>query len=446
MTLSQELGRLCGQDWRERFSAQQRDELTAIVRTAFIDTSACILSGRDQDAVRIAAQWAGARFAPLPQSTILFGQERMSSAAAALVNAVAGHALDYDDVGMAGHPSTVLMPALWAEHERSGASGFDLVQAYAKGYAVWGELARRMKGSLHARGWHPTAVFGAIGAAAAVSALRGLTAGQCAHAISISASMAGGVIANFGSMTKPLHAGKAAEAGVAAAELAQAGFTASPDALDGKAGLLAALMGPEHVDLESALPSDADAMLLHTRPGIKKYPVCYAAHRVIDGVIDLARAHGISAPDVERIDATISQTTAAVLRRHSPQTLDEARFSLEFCLPAALVHGRLGLAQVSEIVLHDPAVRALMTHVHTHTVNTSCPIEPSFALNDQVTITLRDGRVLDSGAIRFARGHAQLPLSETQLLEKLDSCAGPGGQALAARIVQQVTAALREAA
>ena len=97
-------------------------------------------------------------------------------------------------------------------------------------------------------------------------------------------------------------------------------------------------------------------------------------------------------------------------------------------------------------MLHDPAVRALMTHVHTHTVNTSCPIEPSFALNDQVTITLRDGRVLDSGAIRFARGHAQLPLSETQLLEKLDSCAGPGGQALAARIVQQVTAALREAA
>ena len=444
MTLSEELGRLCSEDWRGRFGSQEQEALRAIVRTAFVDTSACILSGRDEEPVRIAAQWAGARFAPLEQSSILFGPQRMSSAAAALVNAMAAHTLDYDDVAIAGHPSCVLMAALWAEHERSGASGFDLVQAYAKGYAVWGELARRMRGSLHARGWHPTAVFGTVGAAAAVSALRGLDANQAAHAIGIATSMAGGVIANFGSMAKALHAGKAAESGIAAAELAQAGFTASPDALDGKAGLLAALLGPEHVDLASGLPQDIARTLLHTRPGIKKYPVCYAAHRVIDGVIDLTKAHGIEAHQVARIHATISATTAGVLRRHAPQTVDEARFSLEFCLPAALVHGRLGLAEVSQAVLHEPAVRSLMPCIHTHTVDTSCPIEPSFALNDQVTITLRDGRVLDSGPIRFARRHAQLPLNEAQLLEKLQDCAGHGDHALAARIELRISAALRD--
>jgi 2-methylcitrate dehydratase PrpD len=443
--LANVLAQRCSTDWRAQFDATERTALGGIVRTAFVDTAACMLSGRQEEVMRIATRWVSARFAGEGPSSVVFGARRMGSGGAALVNAVAGHALDYDDVALAGHPSVVLVPALFAEHERSGASGFDLVQAYAKGYAVWGELQRRLKVSLHARGWHPSAVIGVVAAAAAVSALRGLNARQTANALGIAASLAGGVIANFGSMTKPLQIGRAAEGGISAMELALAGMDASPDALDGQTGLLAALAGPGNADLESPCAEDFETTLLRVRPGIKKYPVCYAAHRVVDGVLDLVHRHHLAPADVLRVQATISATTADVLRQHAPATLTQARFSLEFATAAALVYGRLGIAEVSEAALADPAVRALMPCVQTLTVNTSCPLEPSFAYEDRVAVTLRDGSLLDSGPIRFARGHAQLPLDEAQLREKLLSCAGGDGQALASQVLARIDAALRPA-
>ena len=421
--LSQALASRIAHDWREVFDADQRAALADIVRTAFVDTAACILAGRPEPATALALQWAQGRAGSDRAASILFGDTRLPPPLAALVNGVAGHALDYDDVGLAGHPSVVLVPALLAEHERSGVRGFELVQAYAKGYAAWGELQRRLKTSLHARGWHPTAVLGTVGAAAALASARGLDAASTAHALGIAASLAAGVIANFGSMTKPLQVGRAAEAAFTAVDLAALGLDASPDALDGRAGLLAALVGREQVELGGGVAEDFEATLLRQPPGIKKYPICYAAHRVVDGVLDLARAQQVVPEDVEAVDATISTTTAGVLRHHEPATLSEARFSLEFVVAVALVHGRVGVREVSEEALRDERVRSLMRRVRTHTTDTSCPLEPSFAFADEVRLTLRDGRQLASGPIRFARGHAELPLEPGQLEEKLLGCA-----------------------
>lgn len=437
--LTQALARRCCADWSTQFDPAQRAALAALVRTAFVDTIACILAGRGEEATRVVGQWVRTRAPQQGDSSVLFGAGRTDSASAALVNGVAGHALDYDDVGLAGHPSVVIVPALLAECECTGTSGFALVQAYAKGYAVWNELQRRIQVPLHARGWHPSAVFGVVAVAAAVASLRGLDERRTAHALGIAASFAGGVIANFGSMTKPLHLGRAAEAGIHAAELAQAGLDASADALDARAGLLVALAGdPARVDLDSAVPEDFASTLLRLRPGIKKYPVCYAVHRVVDGVLDLAARHRFTLADVAAVRATISETAAAVLRHHDPRTLTEARFSMEFAVATAIARGRLGIAEVSESALHDPVVRALMGRVDTETVQTRCPLEPSFAYTDQVTITLRDGTTLDSGPIRFARGHAQLPLDEAQLREKLFSCIAPGEEPLARSLLERV--------
>ena len=441
IALAQALGAAIARDWHGDFDAVQRAALADIVRTAFIDTAACVLAAREEPATRAVAAWARQR-GGTPRAAILFGAERLPAAAAALVNGVAGHALDYDDVGLAGHPSGVLVPALWAECEAGGPTGFALVQAYAKGYAVWGELQRRLRVPLHARGWHPSAVFGVVAAAAAVAALRGLDAGQAAHALGVAASQAGGVVANFGSMTKPLHVGRAAEGGIAAVDLVLQGLDASADALDGPAGLLAALGGTDNADLASPCADDLATTLLRQRPGIKQYPVCYAAHRSVDAVLDLAREHGLAAGYIAAIDATISETTVGVLRHHAPAQITTARFSLEFALAAALVRGRLGLAEVAPATLADPRVQALMPRVRTHTVRTSCPLEPSFAYTDQVRITLHDGRVLDSGPVRFARGHAQRPLSEAQLHDKLVSCVGPDEQALAADVQRRIASAL----
>ncbi|MEO7937479.1 MAG: MmgE/PrpD family protein [Burkholderiaceae bacterium] len=417
--------------------------MAAIVRTATVDTVACVLAGRTEPATRFVSDWAQRRFAPAHDASVLFSPGvRMQSGGAALVNAVSGHALDYDDVALAGHPSVVLATAVWAEHERTGVKGFDLVQAYAKGYAVWAELLRRQTISLHAHGWHPTAIFGVVACAAAVAALRGLSASGCQHAMGIAASMAGGVVANFGSMTKPLQVGRAAEGGIAAADLAQAGFTASPDALEGPAGYLRALAGGHAVDLEGPCADDAAETLLRTPPGIKKYPVCYAAHRVVDGVLDLARQHDIQPNDIASVDASISKTTAGVLRHHAPTSVSEARFSLEYCVAAALLRRSLGLADVSAALVADPTIRRLMPLVRTQTVDTRCPIEPSFALHDRVTITLMDGTLLDSGDRRFARGHAELPLDEAALREKFFGCAGPRDRVMAESLLERITQAL----
>jgi aconitate decarboxylase len=437
--LTQALALRCRHDWAAQFDQQQRNALAVIVRAAFIDTAACILAGRAEEATRVVHLWARDRLRAGGRCSVLFGQEFTDSATAALVNGVAGHALDFDDVGLAGHPSVVVVPALLAERERSPATGFALVQAYAKGYAVWGELQRRMKVSLHTRGWHPSAVFGVLAVAAAVGSLRGLDERRLANALGIAASFASGVVANFGSMTKPLHLGRAGESGIHAVELAQAGLDASADALDDRAGLLAGLAGdPFAVDLEGAIAPDFESTLLRRRPGTKKYPVCYAIHRAADGVLDLLARHRISAGDVASVLATISETAAGVLRQHDPATVTEARFSMEFALAAAIVRGRLGISEVADSTLRDPVVRALMQRVQTETVNTSCPLEPSFAYTDRVRVTMRDGSILDSGPIRFARGHAELPLEESQLREKLYSCAQPGEEDLARQLLEQI--------
>jgi 2-methylcitrate dehydratase PrpD len=259
------------------------------------------------------------------------------------------------------------------------------------------------------------------------------------HALGIAASLASGVVANFGSMTKPLHLGRAAEAGIHAVELAQVGLDASPDALDAPVGLLVALAGdPTLVDLEGAVPDDFESTLLHMRPGIKKYPVCYALHRVADGVLDLVALHRITPADVASVQATISETTAGVLRHHDPRTVTEARFSMEFAAAAAIARGKLGIAEVSAGTLQDPVVRELMKRVHTVTVQTACPLEPSFAYTDEVTINLRDGSTRGSGPIRFARGHAQVPLTEAQLRAKLLSCVQPGEEPLAQELLDRI--------
>jgi aconitate decarboxylase len=433
-SLSQALAQRCIAS-RVGGGAAGRSALQAAVHAAFIDTAACILAGWDEPATRLVARWAAATGGgPAEPMQPL----QWTAPSAALVQAVAGHALDFDDVGLGGHPSVVLVPTLWAAHAQQAVTGtapagHEVAAAYACGYAVWGELQRRVRVSLHTRGWHPTAVFGVVAAAAAVSRLRGLDAARTAHALGIAASLSAGVVANFGSMTKPFQVGRAALQGGEAVALAQAGLDASPDALDGPAGLLSALAGsPDLVDRSSPVPDDFDTLLLRTRPGIKQYPVCYAAHRTVDGVIDLARAHGVQYADVAAVQASLSRTTAAVLRHHEPATVTQARFSLEFCLAAALVRGRLGVADVSPAVLADPAVRALMGRVGIEVLDTSCPLEPSFALQDRVVLTLHDGRRLDSGPIRFARGHAQRPLDDQGLLDKLRACAPSAAQADAA--------------
>lgn len=395
-------------------------DLISQLRIGFIDTLACLMSGRRESVTQIARQLVAQR-GSASQARALLGQERFSVQDAAFVNAVAAHALDYDDMALNGHPSVVLVPALLAFGEMYGSSDAELLRAYLVGYEIWAELTGREKDSMHNKGWHPTSVLGTVAVAGAVAHLASLNPAQAAHALGIAASMASGLMGNFGSMTKPLHAGWAASHGIEAVQLAQAGVTASPDVLESAAGFLAAFSPKGQVDRGAWAQSTA-LRFRHTGLSIKKYPVCYASHRIIDGVIALRNQHGFKASDIENITATLSEVNARILHSHFPKTALEAKFSLEFACAMAACDGAVGLTQVNDEQVFRQDIQALMKNVHVQTVAPGCPIEPSFALNDQVYVRLKNGAQFDSGPIRFARGHALFPLSEDDIRTKFLDC------------------------
>jgi aconitate decarboxylase len=398
------------------------EDLAPSIRGGFIDTIACILSGRREPVTRAALALVQGH-AGTPEARLLCGSQYASARDAAFVNAVAGHALDYDDMALSGHPSVVLVPALLAASEARGASGLDMMRAYLVGYEVWAELAAREPDPLHEKGWHPTGVLGTIAAAAAVAAIERLDEATAAHALGISASMASGLVANFGSMTKPLHAGWAAARGIEAVQLAKAGVTASADVLEAPSGFLAALSPKGRAARDGrAFADDHRLRFRESGLSIKKYPVCYASHRITDGVIDLKHSTDFAAEEVVGIEGTLSDVNARILRNHRPVSGLQAKFSLEFACAMAAIEGQVGLAQVTDEQVMRPDVQALMSRVSVHTIDPGCPVEPSFAWADRVKLTLRDGRMLDSGDIRFARGHAQLPLPIDELRIKFMGC------------------------
>ena len=393
------------------------------VRQGFTDTVAVMLAGRDEPVTGVARRWIAARRDGRTQARVLLGHERVSARDAALVNGVAAHALDYDDVALQGHPSAVLVSALLAEGERLGASGADVLRAYVAGYEVWAELLSRDADLHHLKGWHPTGVFGTVAAAAAVSALRGLDVVRARHALGLAASMSAGLTANFGSMAKPFHAGQAAAHGIDAADLADAGMTAAPDVFEHAKGFLTALSPAGRVN-RAPLAEDFGQTLRIATLGltVKKYPMCFATHRILDAALDTVLAHDVQPAQVRRVHATVGPAQASMLRNHAPTSALEAKFSLQFAVASALVARRCGLAELDDGFVQRSDVQSLFALLDIDTVDTACAWEPTMARSDRLVIHLQDGRVLDSGEVFAARGEASLPLADAELEAKFADC------------------------
>lgn len=403
-------------------AAQSQAE--SIARLGMTDTIAVALAASTEDVTRIAVEYVrgiGGGTTNTATAPLWFSSTELPAAQAAFVNGVASHALDYDDVALSGHPSTALTPAILAQAYMQGASGLDCLRAYVVGYEVWAELIAREPDPYHTKGWHPTAVFGTVAAAAALARLRGFTADQAGRALAIAASLASGLVANFGTMTKPLHSGRVASLAFEAVTLAELGLTASEDALEHHAGFLAALSPRGRADLQSPY-TPGTPRILATGLSIKKYPVCYSGHRVIDAVIDLANGDNIDASAVERVTIGIGRPQASMLRNAEPVTALEAKFSAQFAVAAALVRRKVGLSELNDAFANEPVMRELYGKVAVEIIDDVDPEDPAFSRYDTVVITMRDGRELRSGEIPYPRGHAHLPLTESDLRVKFEDC------------------------
>jgi len=389
---------------------------------AVCDTVGVALAGAPEPAAQIIR--AAITSESLGPCRILGTSHSASVRDAALANGVAVHALDFDDmcfVSMA-HPSCALVPAALAAAELVGASGRALLDAYIVGFEVECRLGLIMNPRhYHARGWHCTSSIGTLGAAATAARVLGLSAPVTAHALGIAASLACGLKENIGTMVKPLHAGAAAQNGVMAAQLAQQGFTASEQAIDGPQGYLAAMDSeqPAAALVHAIADFGSRWEILDTGISVKLYPSCAATHPPLDVLLQLVRQHGFAADDVDAIDVEVDSMTPRLLIHARPATALEAKFSMPFCAAAAIVFGHPTIDTFDVAHIHDARVQGVMPRVTLHAnpaFDAAAPLSQA-----RVAVRLRDGRTLTAQA-DGARGYPGR-LTDEELAAKFIGCA-----------------------
>ncbi|HET7874746.1 MAG TPA: MmgE/PrpD family protein, partial [Methylomirabilota bacterium] len=335
----------------------------AAARWAILDCLGVMLAGSIESPARIVQGVARAE-GGAPLATVVGTGRRTGAVWAALANGTAAHALDFDDTNFAmmGHPSAPVLAAGLAAGELALADGRALVHAFLLGFEVETTVAQVINPPHYERGWHATCTLGTLGAAAAAARLLGLDAAQTRTALAVAASQASGLKENFGTMTKPFHAGHAARSGVLSALLAREGWTASEQAIEGPQGFLAVLGADKRE--ETVLGTlGAPWKILSSGVAVKPYPSCACTHSIIDGALTLRQAHGIRPAEIDEVTVGVHALVPRILIHARPRTGLEAKFSGEFSAAAALVEGRVGLGTFRDDKAQDPAIRALMERV-----------------------------------------------------------------------------------
>jgi len=355
---------------------------------------------------------------------VVYGSNRRAPIrAAALINATASHTVEFDDIfrDAVYHPGCPVIGAALAAAQARGASGMTLLRAVVVGYEVSTRIGVAVQPS-HYRFWHTTGTVGTFGAAAAVGTVLGLGCGQMAHAIATAGTFAAALQQAFRSdaMSKPLHAGHAAEAGALAALGAGRGVTGALDVLEGAAGFGAAMSaGADWARATEGLGSRYNI----TQMTFKNHGCCGHAFASIDAALALQAAHGFGADDIEAIEVATYKAGVDVTGRWQVATPFEGRFSTPFTVASALVHGSVRLNGVTPERLGDARVQALMQRV-TMAVSPRCEADFPSRRSAEVTVALRDGR-------RFShyqptrKGDPDAPLTDAEVTAKYRELSEP---------------------
>jgi len=392
-------------------------------RVGILDTLGVTLAGSTDPSATIAAGVLSSGSGPsLVQGT----GKRVVPLDAALINGTASHAHDFDDCNntLGGHPSAVIIPALFALADETGATGRDFIAAYVAGFETECKISMGVNFYQYTHGWHPTTTIGVFGATAACGRLLGLDDERMATALAISCSLAAGIKSNFGTMVKPLHIGHCARNGLFAALLARDGYSASPVAFEHKQGYFEVFNGKGNYDAEKIFPSWAKPLDI-VSPGIavKQYPCCGSTHPAIDAMLHLVREHNLTPDQVERIDSWTHPRRLEHTNRPDPQSTKDAKFSVQYCLARALTDRKVIIEHFEdEATVNDPKVRAVLARVNAQTYTTAqFPAENHFGA--EIKVTLRNGKTISHKVDRPAGRTSANPLSAEQLKEKFDNCA-----------------------
>lgn len=357
-------------------------------------------------------------------ATVIGSTESLPAADAALANGATCHALDFDDThtGSIAHVSVAVVPAALAEAEAQGASGAELLAAIVAGNEVVTRLGMAAGDAFHARGFHPTAVCGVFGAAAAAARLRGLDAAATTQALGIAGSMAAGILEFLadGSSTKRLHAGFAAHAGVLAARLAAHGATGPSTVFEGRFGLYNAYIGRE-VDLDAQL-ADLGERWETPRIAFKPYPACHYIHAPLDATIQATKETPVEVDEIEEIvalttEAGVSLVLEPIEAKHRPRSEYDAKFSLPYSIASQLIRGRVDVSTYAGDAIADEEVLALARRVRYEVKEYETFPR---ALPGGVRIHTKDGRVIGAD-LDWQRGGPENPMSPDEVRDKYRS-------------------------
>jgi 2-methylcitrate dehydratase PrpD len=346
----------------------------------------------------------------LPQATVVGRGLRTSALNASLANGAQSHALDFDDTHLPSivHGAAPVAPVVLALGEWRRLSGAQALAAFVAGFEVETRLGRIIGRALADRGWHVTGVLGHFGAAAAAGKLLELNGTQLTHALGIAGTQAAGLEQSFGTMSKPLHPGKAAMNGLLAAMLAREGFTGSMAMLDGPHGLASTFLGI--ADLSPAIEELGKRFEI-LENSTKFYAACHLTHATIDAARAIRTRMAAAADTVDAIRCRVHPLVLKVAANPRPQTGLEAKFSIAYCAASALVRGEAGEAEFSETAFRDPVVTRVMTRI---TPEADAAMDIAAA---HMTIRLADGRSLEE-RVTAAKGTPANPLTRDEVEAK----------------------------
>jgi 2-methylcitrate dehydratase PrpD len=426
-------------------------EVVRLTKRTLLDGIGVTLAGSSEPVSVIARKYLD-NMGGKPESTVIGTKLRIPASGAALANGISGHAQDFDDTqlssspdriyGLLLHPTPPVLGATLAVGETLGSNGEALLTAFSLGFEAECKIAEAIHPFHYIRGFHTTGTIGAFGAAAATGKLLNLSEEKMRHAFGIVASMSAGIRANFGSMTKPLHSGRAAENGVVAGRLAQLGFTGDLNILENAFGYFK-VMGGDYSASDPNIVGNPlwgfgrtaqtgfDLARISGKlgnpycvvyPGIsvKPFPSVVLSHPSMNALLDLIKENDITPDNVEEVHVFAGANVVNIMYAF-PSTGTEGKFSLRFCLATILLRRRAGIKDFTDEFVRSTQAQAMMKRIN---VSLDPEIEAAGyeKIQSRIEVRLKDGRILkkDSGPYK---GGPENPLSEAELEEKFRTCA-----------------------
>ncbi|MBX4936615.1 MmgE/PrpD family protein [Rhizobium binae] len=400
---------------RTTFSSLAMDR----ARDAVVDTIGCMIAGRGDESVAALARAFNGEIAGGGEAGLVTGGSA-SPSLAALINATAAHALDFDDNfhPARAHASAVLVPALLAVLTSGRVTnGRRFLEAYLAGLEAQAAVGFGVNPSHYNRGWHAT--VGSIGAAAGVAQLLGADEKSLAAAMSLATSFACGPKGQFGTTAKPLHAGIAARNAVDAARMALAGISGRLDILERPQGFLD-LFGGDEAKGWDGLTFEEQHIIESRGVVTKRHPCCASTHRAIDALLDLKQEHGLLTGDIAGIETKVGISAARNLAYPNPADEMQARFSMQYCLATAFLKGSLSLSDFTRQEIERPEIREFMPRIEmqSYSVEEEKGVE---RLPHVVRVTTPDGRILTKSRLR-AKGSLEAPMTDHEREVKFMDC------------------------